>query len=78
MFSTNAQVCPVFLFFSTNDDDDISLDPSEIEIDQDVSLLEKASMVLQLVILQDAHAAGKRIRQITGSSALNSILSESK
>ena len=61
-----------------DDDDDISLDPSEIEIDQDVSLLEKASMVLQLVILQDAHAAGKRIRQITGSSALNSILSESK
>ncbi|KAL7437738.1 hypothetical protein ACHAXM_006230 [Skeletonema potamos] len=45
------------------EDDDISIDPSEIEIDQDVSLLEKASMVLQLVVLQDAHGAGKHISQ---------------
>lgn len=60
------------------EDDDISLDPSEIEIDQDVSLLEKASMVLQLVVLHDAHAAGKHISQVAGSSALNRILSGSK
>ena len=54
-------------------DDEISLDPSEIEIDQDVSLLEKASMVLQLVLLHDAHAAGKRISQEVGSSTPNRI-----
>jgi hypothetical protein len=60
------------------DDDDISLDPSEIEIDQDVSLLEKASMVLQLVVLQDAHGAGKHISQVAGSPAMNRYLSGSK
>lgn len=59
------------------DDDEISLDPSEIEIDQDISLLEKASMILQLVLLHDAHAAGKRISQV-GSTSSNRIISEAK
>eukprot|EP00986_Skeletonema_menzelii_P016786 scaffold15872_cov145-Skeletonema_menzelii.AAC.11 len=60
-----------------DDDDEISLDSREIEIDQDVCLLEKASMVLQLVVLHDCHDASKRISQV-GSSASNRILSGSK
>lgn len=59
------------------DDDEISLDPSEIEIDQDINLLEKASMVLQLVLLHDLHPAGKRISQV-GPSSSNRIISETK
>lgn len=59
------------------EDDDISLDSSEIEIDQDVCLLEKASMVLQLVVLHDCHDTSKRIIPV-GSSASNLMMSGSK
>lgn len=61
-----------------DEDEDISIDPSEVEIDQDVSLLEKASMVLQLVVLQDVQTGGKYRSQLAGSSALNSFLLGSK
>ena len=61
------------------EDDDFSIDPSEIEIDEDVSLMEKASMVLQLVVLQDAKIRGTKHRsQAPASSALNNFLLASK
>jgi len=41
------------------DDEDISLDPSEIEMDQDMSILDKASLVMQHVVLREQ----ERVRQ---------------
>ena len=64
--------------YSDDEEDDISLDFSEMEVDQNASLLEKASMVLQLVVLQDKHTAYKHISQIGGTSELSHILPGTK
>lgn len=47
------------------DYDDISIDPSEMEADQDMTILDKASLVMQHVVLKEQHNA----RRLNGQAA---------
>eukprot|EP00578_Thalassiosira_sp_NH16_P024255 CAMPEP_0181101220 /NCGR_PEP_ID=MMETSP1071-20121207/13632_1 /TAXON_ID=35127 /ORGANISM="Thalassiosira sp., Strain NH16" /LENGTH=295 /DNA_ID=CAMNT_0023184045 /DNA_START=293 /DNA_END=1180 /DNA_ORIENTATION=- len=51
------------------DDDDISMDPSEMEADEDMIILDKASLVLQHVVLREQRKA----RRLTGHQRPNTL-----
>jgi hypothetical protein len=40
--------------------DDVSIDPSELEADMDMSILDKASLVMQHVVLREQQNARRR------------------
>lgn len=53
--------------YEEDDDEDISIDPSEMEADEDMTILDKASLVMQYVVLREQ----KKTRRTAGQVVSN-------
>ena len=52
-----------------DEDEDISLDPSEYEADQDLAILDKASLVMQHIVLREQEKARRTGRAASSAGA---------